>query len=419
MNTLRPHCLLAALVLLGCGDDDVASDASIPDVPVQDTPVDAPERESLELDFEEITLVGAEPEAVTNLRFIPGSAEFLLATKVGDFFHFELEGDSANLLGTFSVPTSDINDCGLIDVQFAPDFATSQRVYVARCETGQFSIVTRHRFDPADYEAFESSEELIVRVGAEEAREDLGCHNVGSIGFYPDDSLFAVFGEKRLPDAGRGDDTNLGKAIRIVPNEDGPGYTPHPSNPVGDDGQPRDWIASGLRSPFRAVLDSFEHLWIGDVGEGSFEEVNVIAEGVPNFGWPDSEGPCLLEDCSPFTDPVRYWDRSLEADYVLDDPEAEPSTRRVVWVAAVQDETVPDQYDGRFDGRFLMGDFCVGFVRAVEPFSDGQVRDEHAGHLTGVTATDQAADGFHYAATYGNCFSGPYRPGGVYRVVLR
>ena len=71
-----------------------------------------------------------------------------------------------------------------------------------------------------------------------------------------------------------------------------------------------DW---GLRNPWRMSHDLCTgDLWIGDVGEGDAEEIDVQAPGAPpaNFGWPRFEGTQCFVDCTPgpYTDPVHEYD---------------------------------------------------------------------------------------------------------------
>jgi glucose/arabinose dehydrogenase/PKD repeat protein len=69
-----------------------------------------------------------------------------------------------------------------------------------------------------------------------------------------------------------------------------------PGNPLigGTDAIDDRIVAYGLRNPFRfTVKPGTNELWIGDVGQGGFEEINRVVSptgGVTNFGWPCYEG---------------------------------------------------------------------------------------------------------------------------------
>lgn len=380
----------------------------------------------LQLRFESIALEGT-PRAITDFAFVPGTQEFLLLEKgMGDarygarVLHYLLEGKTARLLGSFGLPSSyDYHDCGLISVAFDPDFQANHLVYFAYCDSHDFSVVSRHLFDSTNYDSIEQSAAQVLRVGQENAPN--AWHNVGDIGFDRDGNLWALFGEKNDAQQAQDPSTGLGSVVRVKPRRSAEaGYEQVPSNPfVGQPGRDPNVVAYGLRSPWRGTLDRWGRLWIGDVGLEEFEEINVLGSWVgTNFGWPLLSGPCE-KDCSGLADPVVFWTHDLNTWPALEDPDAEPTARRVPWVGLEYVAGDNDRYEGRFDRRVLYGDFCGGWVRAIELDQDGQVRyDGHAGHLAGATGWAQADDGYVYATTYGNCFTGPYRAGGFYRALL-
>jgi PKD repeat protein len=92
-----------------------------------------------------------------------------------------------------------------------------------------------------------------------------------------------------------GDPTTLdGSIVRIDP-ETGAALPGNPLYSTGNDANARRVVAEGLRNPFRfAVRPGTSELWIGDVGWGTWEEINrVVAPTAPtytNFGWPAYEG---------------------------------------------------------------------------------------------------------------------------------
>src|SRR5439155_11712390 len=72
----------------------------------------------------------------------------------------------------------------------------------------------------------------------------------------------------------------------------------------------------GLRNPFRFQVDpQTGELWIADVGESRWEELDRATSGGGDFGWPYREGPSdHSTSCFPvrpvLTDPVFAYDRS-------------------------------------------------------------------------------------------------------------
>ena len=91
-----------------------------------------------------------------------------------------------------------------------------------------------------------------------------------------------------------GDPTGLDGAVLRLDPASGEAL---PDNPLAGSADPgaRRVVAYGLRNPFRlAVRPGTGEVWVSDVGLGSWEEVNRVADptaGPVNFGWPCYEGP--------------------------------------------------------------------------------------------------------------------------------
>lgn len=385
-------------------------------------PGDATPGGPLMFEFEPIALGEGAPLAITEIAFIPDTAELLVLNKTHTVTHYRLDpgGASATRLGSFEVPGVDETaDCGLLAVAFDPDFAINRLVYFASCESPTHSQITRHEFDPADPGSVARTASLVIRVGRDGARE--AWHNVGSMGFDPDGNLWALFGDK--VDAGTSQDltTALGKVVRIIPDRIGPGYAPTPTNPyIGIADRDPDVTAIGLRSPWRGALDEAGRLWIGDVGNSAFEEVNVSRFAGENFGNSLAEGPCTA-NCTGLSDPITSWGRTNDHRYPQQDPQAVPTTRRVVWVGGVYPRTVAaDRYGGRMFDRVLVGDFAGGWIRLIGlDAADQLIHDEPAGHLEAASSWAVGPDGYLYASTYGSALASPYKPGSVVRAVAR
>jgi glucose/arabinose dehydrogenase len=86
----------------------------------------------------------------------------------------------------------------------------------------------------------------------------------------------------------------LGSILRIIPNIDSDGYTVPPDNPFVDDPTRAPEIyVKGLRQPHRFALNhATGDIYIGDVGESDYEELNFLPAGTSgvNLGWPYMEG---------------------------------------------------------------------------------------------------------------------------------
>jgi glucose/arabinose dehydrogenase len=94
----------------------------------------------------------------------------------------------------------------------------------------------------------------------------------------------------------------LGAILRIDVSGDSAGYTIPPSNPfVGDSGFAPEVWAYGLRNPWRFSFDRVsQELWIGDVGQNAYEEVDRLPAGPggQNLGWDLMEGTHCYEPSS-------------------------------------------------------------------------------------------------------------------------
>lgn len=81
-----------------------------------------------------------------------------------------------------------------------------------------------------------------------------------------------------------------------------------------------EFYAIGLRNPWHFDIDPLTgELWVSDVGEDSYEEINLVVKG-GNYGWPNREGSHAFEhnrtvppEFGPLLDPVFEYGRDLGA----------------------------------------------------------------------------------------------------------
>jgi glucose/arabinose dehydrogenase len=179
---------------------------------------------------------------------------------------------------------------GLLGIAFHPDFPTDNRVFVDYTDGAGDTVVGFLRVDPtAPGIVMPGLPEPVITIDQPYAN-----HNGGAIQFGPNGFLYIATG-----DGGSGGDplengqntgTLLGKILRIDVDHPSGGrnYGIPGSNPFGNEV----W-QYGLRNPFRFSFDrSTNDLWIGDVGQNAWEEIDVARAGVGglNFGWDDMEG---------------------------------------------------------------------------------------------------------------------------------
>ena len=173
---------------------------------------------------------------------------------------------------------------GLLGLAFHPGFDTNRYLFVYYTRSDGDIVVAKLRANTDKTRVPLSSYERVLRIEHSSA----GNHNGGQLLFGPDGYLYIFTG-----DGGGGGDpfengqnknSMLGKTLRIAPDLNG-GYSTPSSNPYDGSTPGLDEIwAIGLRNPWRASFDrETDGLWIADVGQGSWEEINRVGG---ERGWP-------------------------------------------------------------------------------------------------------------------------------------
>ncbi|HYD12669.1 MAG TPA: PQQ-dependent sugar dehydrogenase [Allosphingosinicella sp.] len=237
---------------------------------------------------------------------IPDGSGRLLIVQQGGFIRI-LDPATGALAPTaflnVSTEISTVGERGLLGLALAPDFNATGTFYV-------FLTDPNGRIQLRRYQTFAGNRDQANPATADtifDLAHPLTNHNGGWLDFGPDGMLYAAIG-----DGGGGGDPNnnaqntnvlYGKIIRIDPRTDA-----FPADPLRDyaipagnpfaagGGMPEIW-AYGLRNPFRNSFDSVtQNLWIGDVGENSREEINLMrpVDAGANFGWRIMEGTTVF-----------------------------------------------------------------------------------------------------------------------------
>ncbi|OGO23099.1 MAG: hypothetical protein A2Y54_09740, partial [Chloroflexi bacterium RBG_16_51_16] len=178
------------------------------------------------------------------------------------------------------------SEMGLLGLAFHPDYEHNGYFYVNYTEAGGDTAIARYQVGADGNSADPNSEKKLLGV-----KQPFPNHNGGAVVFGPDGYLYLGLG-----DGGSGGDpfgngqklnTLLGKILRIDVDQGDPYLVPG-DNPFGSEV----WHY-GLRNPWRL---SFDHvtgdMFIADVGQGSWEEIDVApaGQGGLNFGWNLFEG---------------------------------------------------------------------------------------------------------------------------------
>jgi len=179
------------------------------------------------------------------------------------------------------------NEQGLLGLAFHPRYAENGFFYVCYTDNLKHNVITRFRVSADPNEADAASESILISVD-----DPFPNHNGGVLSFGPDGYLYAGLGDGGSADDpfGNGQNTNtlLGKVLRVDVDHGAPYGIPADNPFVHGEGRPEIW-AYGLRNPWRLSFDKVTgDLYIGDVGQDTWEEVDFLPRGAPggvNFGW--------------------------------------------------------------------------------------------------------------------------------------
>ena len=352
-------------------------------------------------------------EAFPALRFqrpvwvgvAPGDAETMYVVEQGGtIYAFDRRREVVEAEVFLRVPevTRDGNEEGLLGLAFHPDYAANGRLFVYNSvgrpdcpdDARRCSRISEFRRDPENPRRAQLGSQRVLL----EVPQPSSNHNGGDLHFGPDGRLYASLGDG----GGAGDRPNnaqntnnlLGTILRIDVDEvpEGATYGIPPGNPFADGvgGRPEIW-AWGLRNVWRMAFDpSTGLLWAGDVGQGAFEEIDVIVSG--NYGWRGREGFVCFDDplCDgDYIPPVHAYPRG----------EGTSVTGGLVYRGA----RLPALW-----GAYVFGDYGSGAVWALVEGEAVRLTSVGAG---AVTAFGRDHDGSLYVASF--------RARGILRLVRR
>jgi glucose/arabinose dehydrogenase len=284
-----------------------------------------------------------------------------------------------------SLPVDSDGERGMLGVAFDPAFEQNQHVYVYYTvpTPGVHNRVSRFTADGD--QAVPSSEQVLLDLPPLSAANN---HNGGAIHFGPDGKLYVAVGDNNDPSLSQPLTTPLGKMLRI--NGDG---TIPADNPFFAEtaGQNQAIWATGLRNPFTFAFDPISgRMHINDVGQGSFEEINVGTPGA-NFGWPGIEGRRTNETPPPgYSDPFFAYGRSGTG--VVGNSIAGGTFYRVA-------DGATHAFPASYDGDYFFADFGAGFVKSIDVRSR-RVADLGSG-LSAPVDVKVGGDGRVYVLEYG------------------
>ena len=253
-------------------------------------------------------------------------------------------------------------------------------------------------------------------------------HNGGTLRFGGDGMLYASFGEDGMGCAAQDTSGLRGVILRMDVSglpAGGGGPPSHaliapPDNPFPDGGLNARLIwAFGLRNPFRFHIDPLNGaLFIVDVGENDWEEIDRAPVGGLDFGWKRFEGPTLFDpSCTltkPHTPPIHSYLRGM-------DPVATISGGPYRAPAGAS-----RPFPGEYDGDYFFSEYYSGVLRrlkgrgaswSVAPPAPGQPNPDD--WATGLTRVSDYAIGPDGSLWYCKQFVVPSTSTGEIRRIVR
>ena len=234
------------------------------------------------------------------------------------------------------------NEQGLLGLAFHPGYQENGRFFVNYTDTNGDTVIARFQVSNDPNVVDPDSEVKLLGVD-----QPFANHNGGGLAFGPDGYLYLGLGDGGSQGDPNGNAQNtgvlLGKLLRLDVDSADP-YAVPADNPFGNEV----W-AYGLRNPWRFSFDqSTNDLYIGDVGQNQWEEIDFLAVGSPggaNFGWDHREGAHDYEGGGPegMIDPV--------AEY------SHPEGGCSVTGGYVYRGSMPE-----WNGIYLYGDYCTGMI---------------------------------------------------------
>ncbi len=238
---------------------------------------------------------------------------------------------------------------GLSGIALDPRFEKNRYVYLvytraATAGSGAHNEVIR--VTARGNRAVAGSEKRLFRLDRQRSTHHVG----GALAFGADGKLYITSGDSQQGSAAPKLSSLLGKVLRLNRNGSIPRTNPFYSRASG---RKRAIWARGLRNPFK-LSASANRLYITDVGETDWEEINRVRRG-RNYGWPKYEGP---ETAAAYEPPVFAYRHGS-------------SNRRgcAITGGAFYDPASASFPEG-MAGDYFFADLCRGWIRRYDVASD-------------------------------------------------
>ena len=237
---------------------------------------------------------------------------------------------------------------GLLGLAMHPGFADNGRFFVNYTRAGDGATVVSE-FHAGSGVADRATERQLLVI-----EQPFANHNGGGLAFDAAGMLLIGTGDGGGGGdpfrSGQNPDSLLGKLLRVDVDSDTQPYAiPTDNGFAATDAHRPEIHAKGLRNPWRFSVDPVGgHVYIGDVGQGAYEEVSVLPAGVggQSFGWSEVEGPaCYQDGCvlGSHTAPALSYGRDEGC-------------------SVVGGHVYRGTQQPHLEGVYLFGDYCTGTI---------------------------------------------------------
>lgn len=232
-----------------------------------------------------------------------------------------------------TVPVSTTSERGLIGVVLDPGFDSNGYVYI-HYTTSSSPHGRVSRFQALN-DVSTGIETILIEL---DTASTSGNHNGGELQFGNDGKLYIHTGDASSGSNAPSLNTTHGKILRI--NSDGTIPTDNPFY-SSTSGHHQAIYAIGLRNPFTGAVDPLTgNHYINDVGENTWEEINVLAAGA-DYGWPTCEGTCTA---SGKTNPIYQYNHTVGR--------------------AITGSAFYREFPGNYDGYYF-GDYTADWIKRL------------------------------------------------------
>lgn len=312
----------------------------------------------------------------------------------GRIFIAQLEGtvrvlkNGVLLSAPFTSVTVDTHgEHGLLGITLDPNFSQNHFVYLyysaPAVPPDTFSHNIVQRFTANGDTAAPNSALTILQLDALDPTDFR--HDGGALHFGADGKLYIAAGDNTHSANAQALNTLHGKLLRI--NADGSIPDDNPFYGIATGNNRAIW-ALGLRNPYTFAIESQANLvFINDVGEGSFEEINLGSAG-GNYGWRQCEGPCSPSNAQ-YIDPIFYYDHQ--------NPYTTSSGCSIAGGVFYHPPT--PNFPAEYIGDYFFADWCSGWIRRMDVSS--RVVSLFATGISFPIDLDVGLDGALYYLYYG------------------